>query len=212
MDRWRDRVKNLPAVAPQVPRKVRVAGNLSEEIKELAVVTARLTMQLAARSREHDAALQTVTLISEHSPVTAAIRSAGQQYAKDASTHRMPTPPHIHLWAAAIQEALKSSNITAEDKAILLMHAASTGSPEDLVDTVHCARLTRAFLPETFKLRISVAEPLQPVLAALLRVLKADGASVKSGVAARHTDERKLGELLTHMNAWQRTNSGQDGS
>jgi len=213
MDRWRDRVKNLPLNPPApAPRQVRVARNLSDEIKDLAIITARLTMSLAARSREHDAALQTVALISDHSSVSAAIKAAGQQYSKDAANHKMPTPPHIHIWAAAIQEALKSTNASEEDRAILHMHAASTGTPEELLDTAHCARFTRAFAPEMNKLRISVAPFLQPVLAALMRVLKSDGAIIKHGAAARNADERKLSDTLTNLNVWQRTNPGQENS
>ncbi|CAE8606332.1 unnamed protein product [Polarella glacialis] len=140
MDQWKN-----SRVAPSNPsgaaRKVHVQGSVTDTVLQLAVTNAKLSMHLAARSRQHDACTQSVAIVPKDHTLSIAMHKAGKEYDELRKTHIVDYGPHILVWKSVIQtiaamHSTTDSAVSDADFAIISEHGAAITNPLMLVDSV----------------------------------------------------------------------------
>jgi hypothetical protein len=184
---------------------------------ELTTQVAKLALSTASQLRLHQAVLIYTLIVEDTAEYAKAMFAAGLAYAEDhrqkltnGHTYRMAGPPHPYVWAALVCGLLtlfagaKADTLAQQlrtDLELLKAHSDSTSSPLALQDNVHICRISKAFMKGTAKIQLSVSAELQPVLAALTRLLQSKGATLMHGAPPKSPLERAVETSLRRSGA-----------
>ena len=165
---------------------------------ELVQNVAKLALQTSAIVRSHSASLQHCIIIDTTNPIVKAMTSMGRRYFDAKASHMqvLEGAPHIHVWAAMIQQIIDSKAAQGPDAEAPHAHAKTMASPQQLEDQVHVCMATSTHQEGKTKILISVSASLFGVLGAMLRTLQTQGGVLKHGAPPRSPLERQVAAAL----------------
>lgn len=130
-------------------------------------------------------------------PAKAASQAYNEQVQSAGKDHDQG-PPHVHVWAALLQNAVDSA-ITPPQKEAIEAHMTGATTPQSLVHDVLYCRVATTYDKKHMKVYVATQPAVQEVVDELFAGLSLQGGIEKYGLTPKGAMERELQNLLEEI-------------